>query len=66
MKHSSVKHRYVSWLTIYIYTLRGPSLSRAIESLKSKGVGYVCTYGVFVKAREIPVNSLRAWPGYHI
>lgn len=49
-----------------IYTLRGPSLSRAIESLKSKGVGYVCTYGVFVKAREIPVNSLRAWPGYHI
>lgn len=65
MKHSSVKHRYVSWLTIYT-TLRGPSLSRAIESLKSKGVGYVCTYGVFVKAREIPVNSLRAWPGYHI
>lgn len=49
-----------------IYTLRGPSLSRAIESLKSKGMGHVCTYGVCVKAREIPVNSLRAWPGYHI
>lgn len=49
-----------------IYIFCGLLFLWVIESLKSKGVGYVCIYGVFVKVCEIFVNSLCVWLGYYI